>query len=194
MYKTISKNIIKNIESASDLLNFISDDNEELPIKEWVQKYRDIVPAKDIFRLLLREEFMPEKDFRLFAVWSAKESLKLIENPDKGSVEVCNVAERYVNGQATKDELNATYINVDNALSFFIDLDELEFAPYEVAHVAYVSATDDNFAAEHVQHAAVIAYHIATEVAHYASNNTAARDAAFAFRIAQIDKLLTYFE
>ena len=49
--------------------------------------------------------FLSDKDLRLFAVWCARESLKLVDKPDIRSIEACNVAERYANGEATKEEL-----------------------------------------------------------------------------------------
>ena len=48
-----------------------------------------------------------EKSARLFAVWCAREALKLIDEPDPRSVDACDVAERYANGKATDDELSA---------------------------------------------------------------------------------------
>lgn len=49
---------------------------------------------------------MTDKDMRLFAVWCAREALKL-DNPDERSINACNVAERFANGQANSDELAA---------------------------------------------------------------------------------------
>ena len=48
-----------------------------------------------------------DRTARLFAVWCARETLKLIDEPDPRSVEACDVVERYANGKATKDELDA---------------------------------------------------------------------------------------
>ena len=70
-----------------------------------MKKYRGTVPDEDILWLLLRNEFISDKDLRLFAVWCAREVLKLVKNPDIRSIEACNVAERYANGEATKEEL-----------------------------------------------------------------------------------------
>jgi hypothetical protein len=109
MYKKISKEIIKKTDLKSELLKFIENDKEELSIKEWVEKYRNVVPAKEIIWLLSRREFMSEKDLRLFSVWCAREALKLIENPDERSINACNVAEKFANGEATIEELNAAY-------------------------------------------------------------------------------------
>ena len=82
-------------------------DNETLPVLEWVEKYRNTVPAKDILWLLLRNEFLSDKDLRLFAVWCVREALKLVENTDIRSITACDVAERFANGAATESELKA---------------------------------------------------------------------------------------
>jgi hypothetical protein len=44
---------------------------------------------------------------RLFVVWCARQALALVDNPDPRSVAACDVAERYANSKATKDELAA---------------------------------------------------------------------------------------
>jgi hypothetical protein len=189
MYKTISKKIIKKIESASDLLNFITDENEELPIKDWVKKYRNVVPIQDIFWLLLREEFLSEKDLRLFAVWRAREFLKLIENPDERSVNACNVAERYANGQTTKEELDAASDAAEKAYSDLLTIYDVP----DVASAAVSVATYDALFYSFVAYATSIAasdlvyffsYSISIDIAH---NNILSYDV-------QLDKLLTYFD
>jgi hypothetical protein len=175
MYKTISNAIIRKLHPCYDPSKFITDENEELTVRQWVEKYRNIVPTKDIIWLLVREEFLSEKDLRLFAVWCARKALKLIEDPDKRSVEAYNVVERYSNGEATKDELDAAH-NVANA-AYYAALDATRVA-YYVARVAYYAA---------VANAANAALAVANA-------DNAANAAANAARSAQIDQLLTYFE
>jgi hypothetical protein len=166
MYKTISNEIIRKFNLGYDPSKFITDENEELPIKEWVQKYRNVVPANDILWLLLRKEFLSEKDLRLFVVWCAREVLKLVENPDERSVEACNVAERYANGKATKEELLAAH-----------DAARAAFYVSAIAARDIISSADANVAANAANAA-----------------NAAACDASNIARTAQVDKLLTYFE
>lgn len=48
-----------------------------------------------------------ERTARLFAVWCARQALKLRDKPDPRSVTACDVAVRYANGEATRDELYA---------------------------------------------------------------------------------------
>ena len=84
------------------------DKEKALTIPQFVRLYRDRVKNKeDIVWVLCRNEYMSDKDMRLFAVWSVQEALKLDENPDLRSVAACDVAERFANGEATEKELAA---------------------------------------------------------------------------------------
>ena len=42
----------------------------------------------------------------LYAVWKARQVLALVDNPDPRSMAGCDVGERYVNGQATLEEVS----------------------------------------------------------------------------------------
>ena len=104
----ISNRIIRRFHPCYDPSELGSKESEYLPIVEVVEKYRDKCRNKmDIIWLLCRKEFMTEKDMRLFAVWCAREALKLLENPDQRSIDACDVAERFANGEATIEELAA---------------------------------------------------------------------------------------
>ena len=75
---------------------------------EAIEQFSDKVENKDdIMWILCRKEFMSERDMRLFAVWCAREALKLDDNPDERSINACNVAEKFANGNATKEEMAA---------------------------------------------------------------------------------------
>ncbi len=103
----ISNRIIRRFNPCYDPSELGSKESEYLPIVEAVEKYRDKCKNKsDVIWLLCRKEFMTEKDMRLFAVWCDREALKL-DNPDERSINACNVAERFANGQADSDELDA---------------------------------------------------------------------------------------
>jgi hypothetical protein len=65
----------------------------------------EAVPALD--RIWVVTQFLDDSTNRLFAVWCAREALKLIDNPDQRSVAACDVAERFANGAATTNELRA---------------------------------------------------------------------------------------
>ena len=58
-------------------------------------------------RLWVARFFVTDKTNRLFAVWCARQALALVSNPDQRSVAACDVAERFANGAATKEELDA---------------------------------------------------------------------------------------
>lgn len=175
--KIISNIIIRKLNPCYDPSEVVKDENEELPVKEWVAKYRNLVKNKsDIIWLLCNKLYMSEKDMRLFAVWCAREALALIDNPDPRSITACNVAERYANGEATIEELNA-------------------------AETAAWAATEDT--AEATEAAAQAAAWAAAWAAWSATSTarSAARAAAQVAWIAtldtvedtQIDQLMTYF-
>ena len=58
-------------------------------------------------RLWVARFFVTDKTNRLFAVWCARQALALVSDPDQRSVAACDVAERFANGAATKEELDA---------------------------------------------------------------------------------------
>jgi hypothetical protein len=181
MYKTISNKIIREFKPCYDPSKFIKDENEELAVKEWVNKYRKVIPTKDIFWLLLRKEFMSEKDLRLFAIWCAREALKLVENPDESIVDACNVAEKYANGEATMDELLAAR----DAAYTSVVADHTDHTDY-----AYYNDYYDYIASDAAAASIVASNEDAAHAARFASNY-AVNAVAYA---AQVDKLLTYFE
>ena len=108
--KTISNRIIRKLNPCYDPSEVVKDENEKLPVREWVAKYRNLVKDKsDIIWLLCNKLYMSDKDMRLFAIWCAREALKLVANPDPRSVNACDVAERYASGEATDEELAAAW-------------------------------------------------------------------------------------
>jgi hypothetical protein len=87
------------------------DPNKYLP-EDWEGTALDILrvdtcPAKDRFWVVLRDGWIDDKTLRLFAVWCAREVLKLVDNPDPRSIAACDVAERFANGAATQQEMAA---------------------------------------------------------------------------------------
>ena len=82
----------------------------ELTPLEFIDQFKDKVKEKqDVLWVLNRDEFINDRDKRLFAVWCAREALKLIDKPDERSINACNVAERFAKGEATKKELGAAW-------------------------------------------------------------------------------------
>ena len=106
MKTTINNDLIRSFRPCYDPSRYLGE-GENLTVKEGVEKYRGIVPAKDMIWLLCRKEFMSDRDLRLFAVWCAREALILVDNPDPRSLAACDVAERFANGEATRQELGA---------------------------------------------------------------------------------------
>ncbi len=170
----ISNRIIRRFNPCYDPSELGSKEREYLPIVEAVEKYRDKCKNKgDVVWLLCRKEFMTDRDMRLFAVWCAREALKLLENPDQRSIDACDVAERFANGEATSDELSAARDAAWDAAG-----DAARYAAWAAA----AAAAGDAAAA-------------AAGDAAWAAARTAAGDAAWAAaRAEQIDKLLTYFK
>ena len=176
--KTINNELIRSFSPCYDPSEYVTDENETLPILEWVEKYRTVVPDEDITWLLCHKEFMSDKDLRLFAVWCARKALSLIDNPDPRNIEACNVAERYANGEATDEELEAARARA------------ADVANDPAAYTAADPAADPT------------AYPAAYTAAYWATYSAAARAARvvayFAARVVatstdQLDKLLTYF-
>ena len=82
--------------------------NYSATIPEFIKEYRNKVKNKeDIIWVLCRNDYMSERDLRLFAVWCAREALKLIDKPDQRSINACDIAEKFANGNATSKELAA---------------------------------------------------------------------------------------
>ena len=117
--------MIRSFGSCYDPSEVEIPNNESLPIKDWIEKYRNVVKNKeDVIWLVCRPEFMPDRDCILFAVWCAREALKLIPEPDERSVNACNIAEAFANGLATNEELStardaARDAQVDQLLIYF---------------------------------------------------------------------------
>jgi hypothetical protein len=207
MYKTISNKIIREFKPYNDPSKVITDENEELPIKDWVQKYRKVVHAKNILWLLLRKEFLSEKDLRLFAIWCARETLKLVENPDERIVEACNVAEKFANGEATQKDLYIAYDAALNAaLYVYNDVSDAAFYADSitldaVADKADIALAADRAASTAAAYAAYVAYgvaYVASISDFYASdafNDALATSRAVydATCTSQLNQLLTYF-
>ena len=87
------------------------DPTEKLP-EDWTGTVLDVlglecVSVADRFWVILRSDFLSEKLMRLFAVWCARQVEHLME--DQISKDALNVAERFANGQATLEELGASW-------------------------------------------------------------------------------------
>jgi uncharacterized protein (DUF1800 family) len=107
MKKSISIKTLKRIDSDYSYMAKYIDEGKKLTVKQWSEKYRGIIFPSDIIILVLNNGSIPLKDLRRFALWCVNESLKLMDDPDPRIVEAYKVGKKYVNGQASKKELNA---------------------------------------------------------------------------------------
>jgi hypothetical protein len=117
MQSVINNSIIRKLHPCYDPSDIGIPEEETLPIKEWIEKYRNVVKDKeDILWLICQSIFMSDKNLRLFAVWCAREALKLIKKPNITIINSCNVAERFVNEEASIEELTIAREAAWNAL------------------------------------------------------------------------------
>jgi hypothetical protein len=179
MYKTISRDLIAKIDPNSKLLNAVKDDDEELPIKQWVGKYQNTVSIYHIIWLLIKNEFLPTEQLRLFTVWLAREMLSLIKNPDIRSFTACDVAEKFANNKATIEELKIAHENAIIARD----------AIYNGEITAYDIAYDINYDAADVAVLTTV-IDIAPYAVAYAITNAVSYGITWD---AQLNQLLTYF-
>ena len=75
------------------------------------------IPPKDRFWVVLREELLDAKLLRLFAVWCARQC----HQTDQRCIDCIDTAERFANGAATREELDAAmdaarYASLDASL------------------------------------------------------------------------------
>jgi len=161
--------------------------NYSAAIPEFIKEYRDKVQDKaDILWVICRNDYMTARDIRLFAVWCAREALKLVKNPDPRSINACDVAERYADEEATKEELDAASAAAKDA-----DRDAAGTASWNAAMAATMAAGDVAWATRDTWAAARAAGDAAGDA--MADRDTAKAAWAIAWT-AQTDKLLTYFE
>jgi hypothetical protein len=209
MKTKINNKLIRSFDPCYDPKEIGISEKENLSVIEWVEKYRGLVKNKaDIIWLLTRKEFMTDRDIRLFAVWCAREALKLIENPDQRSINACDVSEKFANGQATSEEwaaardaaraaardaAGAAARDAAWAAAGAAAWDAAGAAAWDAARdAAGAAARDAAWAA-----AGAAAWAAAGDAAGAAARDAAwaaAGDAAWDAGAAQIDQLMTYFK
>lgn len=138
------------------------------------------IPAGDRLWVVLRDGIIADKTLRLFAVWCAREALKLVDNPDPRSVAACDVAERYAMGEATAAELKAAAWAAADAA----------WDAARAARAAWAAAD----AARAARDAAGAAADAAADAADAAWDAARAWDAREAARQAQVAHLITMLE
>ena len=173
MKAMISNEIIRQFDPCYDPSKVMPEGEMELLTA--YKKYGHLVPKKDIVWILTN--LLDDKQQRLFAVWCAREALKLIENPDIISLNTCNVAERFANGEATEEELNAAWDASNAAWA----ASAASYAARAARYAAW-AASAASYAARAARYAAW-----AARAAAEAADRAAAEDS-------QIEQLLTYFK
>jgi hypothetical protein len=187
----LSNEIIRKFKPCYDPASIGITNGEVLSVTAWVAEYRKIVKSEsDIVWLLCRNEFMSDKDLRLFAVWCAREALKLVEYPDARSIEACIVAERFANGDATTQELSNAWSVASEWSSWSA---AAKWSSWSAAAAAAAAAARSATAAA-ARSAASAAADASMAAARSAVWSARLAASARSARSAQVDKLLTYFE
>ncbi len=130
------------------------------------------IPLQDRLWVVLRTDLVSERVLRLFAVWSYRQTLAFVTNPDPRSVAAANVAERFANGQATLGELRLA-----------------REAAYSASSAAYSAADSASSAADSAAYSAADSASSAADSAARSAANSA-NSAYWAARSAQVAKLL----
>ena len=102
--KTFTNADIRKFEPCYDPIVYLKDEEDHtiIAILE-----NEAIPFEDRLWVILRTDFISERLTRLFAVWSYRQTLQWIKNPDPRSIECANVSERYAEGSASIEELSA---------------------------------------------------------------------------------------
>ena len=67
------------------------------------------IPFKDKLWVICRNDFVSDKLMRLFAVYSYRQTLEFIKNPDPRSIEAANIAEKFANGEVEDSARSAAW-------------------------------------------------------------------------------------
>ena len=107
----ITAKLIRSFSPCYDPKEVGMTSTERLTPLEFINAYGDKVKEKaDTLWLLCRKEFMTDRDMRLFAVWCAREAVKLSpDDVDPRSIAAIDTAESFALGTATQEELEAAW-------------------------------------------------------------------------------------
>tara|TARA_R110001632_G_scaffold162543_2_gene280947 strand:+ start:601 stop:1209 length:609 start_codon:yes stop_codon:yes gene_type:complete len=169
--------------------------NYEASIIDFIEEYRTkVVEKNDIVWVLLREDYLSDKELRLFAVWCARQVQHLMK--DERSIKAIDVAEKFATGEASKADLTeanaaafAAYAYADARAAYATDANAAKAAAWATdadanAAKAAAWATDADATAANAAANAVAA-----------ADRTAKSDAVLAAAYAaRIDRLLEIFK
>jgi hypothetical protein len=135
------------------------------------------VPTRD--RIWVAKHFLSDRTNRLFAVWCARQALALQTSVDPRSIVACDVAERFIKGEATEAELAAAHSAARSAAD---SADSAASAADSAADLAaYLAARSAASAAYSAARSAASAAYSAASAADWAARSaadSAARSAA----------------
>ena len=103
-------------------------DPGEYIAEDWEGTVLDILEFEECAagdRIWVAAGLLDDRSARLFAVYCARKALEMVDNPDKRSVNACEVAERYALGAATDEELRAARDAASFAASFAVRADQV---------------------------------------------------------------------
>jgi hypothetical protein len=129
--KTFTIDDIRQLEPCYDPAKYLPED--------WMGTALDILrvtdcPPEDRLWVVCHEGWIDDKTLRLIGIGCARSALAMVDNPDPRSIAACNAAERYTNGEATVEELDAA-----RAAAWAAAWDEAEDATKDIA-IAKVTA------------------------------------------------------
>jgi hypothetical protein len=95
----------KDIKKRYSVLAWIFEDDEPMPVKEWIQKYRGKIRFETMLKIVLKEDFFSKYNIRKYGLYCIKEAFAYVDILDYKFINVYNVTERYNNGEVTEEEL-----------------------------------------------------------------------------------------
>jgi len=183
---------IKSLNPCYNPIEIGMSENYEDSIVNFIIEFRTKVKSiDDILWVLCRNDFMTDKELRLYAVWCARKVQHLMK--DERSTNALDVVERFANGEADQQELDVALAAAGPAAR------ATTWVTAGAAALASAVAAARAAALASARAAAWAAAGAAARAAAWAAAGAAARVAAraaagAAARVAQIDRLIEIFK
>lgn len=163
-------------------------DGYEASVPEFIKEYSHKIGSIDTSWILLRPEFMSDKDLRLYAVWCARQQQHLIR--DERFIKLLDVSERHVYGLATDEELRNASADAGVRWGVGVVRPSVRGVAWPAAYAAYIASKDADAAARAAARAAALT------VDSYDAGDAdyAGKDTVRIVLDSQVDKLLDYFK
>lgn len=120
----------KKHNACKEAINWIEKNN----IRSMYEAWKKCKRSDWMLWVMEKLDYGTDKQLRLFAVWCARQIFT--KDTNKQSIEACNVAERFANGKATRDELDTARTAVEYAEDA-----AWEAATYAARNAAWEAAT-----------------------------------------------------